>query len=118
MSSPGVWSWSNADTELTTSGSTYRLPVTVVSPICSRNPDTDRERLQRAAEDLTRRQNSVLRQAQDGDPDDPFTKALRNTYNELETEKSAALTDIARLDTTDKSEPGRPADAEDRKSVV
>jgi len=37
--------------------------------------------------DVARRQNSILRQAQDGDPDDPFTKALSGTYNDLEAEK-------------------------------
>ncbi len=78
----------------------------------TRRRQAERERLQRIVEDLTRRQNSVLRQAQDGDPDDPFTKALRNTYNELENEKSAAVSDIAQLDAADKTKPGRPADAD------
>ncbi|MGX1763138.1 hypothetical protein ACWIG5_40660, partial [Streptomyces lydicus] len=63
-------------------------------------------------EDLTRRQSSVLRQAQAGDPDDPFTKALRDTYNDLETEKSTAISGIAQLDAADRAEPGRPADAD------
>lgn len=78
----------------------------------ARQRQTDRERLQRTVENLTRRQDSVLRQAQDGDPDDPFTKALRNTYNELETEKTAAVSDIDQLNAANQAEPCRPADAD------
>ncbi len=63
-------------------------------------------------EDLIRRQSSVLRQAQDGDPDDPFTKALRNTFNELEAEKSTVASDLDQLDAADRAEPARPADAD------
>jgi site-specific DNA recombinase len=66
----------------------------------------ERERRQRVVADVARRQNSVLRQAQDGDPDDPFTKALRGTYNDLEAEKTAALAAIAQLDET---KPDRPS---------
>jgi DNA invertase Pin-like site-specific DNA recombinase len=69
----------------------------------------ERERLQRVVADVARRHNSILRQAQDGDPDDPFTKALRGTYNELDAEKSAALATIADLDAADETQPGRPS---------
>jgi site-specific DNA recombinase len=69
---------------------------------------TERERLQRQLADITRRQESVLRQAQDGDPDDPFTKALRGSYNQLDAEKTAVLAVIADLDTADQAEPHRP----------
>jgi site-specific DNA recombinase len=55
-----------------------------------------------------RRQHSVLRQAQDGDPDDPFTRGLRVSYNSLDTEKTAALAAIATLDAADAQEPVRP----------
>ncbi|WP_378733950.1 hypothetical protein [Nocardia brasiliensis] len=75
----------------------------------TRQRHIDQERLQRTIADVTRRQNAVLRQAQDGDPDDPFTKALRGTYNNLETEKSNALATIAQLNAADNTEPGRPA---------
>jgi site-specific DNA recombinase len=51
----------------------------------------ERERLRRVLADPTRRQASVLRQAQDGDPDDPFAQGLRTTYNELEKQQKAAL---------------------------
>ncbi|GAB4588989.1 hypothetical protein Ntsu_68210 [Nocardia sp. IFM 10818] len=78
----------------------------------ARQRQADRERLQRTVNDLARRQSAVLRQAQDGEPDDPFTRALRNTYNELETEKSAAASEIAQLEAADQAEPGRPADTD------
>lgn len=68
----------------------------------------ERERLQRVVADVTRRQNSVLRQAQNGDRDDPFAKALRSTYNDLDAEKTAALSLIAQLDATNEAGPSRP----------
>ncbi len=61
----------------------------------------DRQRLHRRLADVARRQNSILRQAQDGDPDDPFTRALRSTYNDLDAERLAALSALATLDATD-----------------
>jgi site-specific DNA recombinase len=70
--------------------------------------DTERQRLQRQIADVARRQHSVLRQAQDGDPDDPFTRGLRVSYNSLDTEKTAALAAIASLDAADAQEPARP----------
>ncbi|WP_083896234.1 recombinase family protein [Nocardia jiangxiensis] len=71
----------------------------------------ERERLQRVVADVTRRQSSVLRQAQRGDSDDPFSTALRSTYNDLDAEKSAALSIIAQLDATDEAGPNRPGAA-------
>jgi hypothetical protein len=56
----------------------------------TRQRDAQREQLQRTLADLARRQNNVMRQAQDSDPDDPFTKGLRQTYNDLEAERQAA----------------------------
>jgi site-specific DNA recombinase len=64
----------------------------------------ERERLQRAVADLARRQESVLRQAQEGDPADPFTKALRGSYNNLHAEKIAALAAITQLDAVDEAD--------------
>ena len=49
-----------------------------------------------------------MRQAQDGDPDDPFTRALRGTYNDLEAEWHAALSAVAMLDAADDAAPARP----------
>ncbi len=74
----------------------------------ARERQSERERLQRVIADVTRRQNSVLKQAQNGDPDDPFTKALRSTYNDLDAEKTAALSVIAQLAAADDAEPHRP----------
>jgi hypothetical protein len=71
----------------------------------------ERERLQRVVADLTRRQSSVLRQAQNGDRDDPFARALRSTYNDLDAEKNAALSIIAQLDATEEAGPSHPGTA-------
>jgi site-specific DNA recombinase len=78
----------------------------------ARQRQAERERLQRAVADVARRQNSILRQAQEGDPGDPFTKALRSTFNDLDAEKTAALGAIAQLDATDDAEPGHPGAAD------
>lgn len=43
-----------------------------------------RQRLQRKFADATRKQDHVLRQAEDADPRDPFTQGLRQRYNDLE----------------------------------
>jgi site-specific DNA recombinase len=70
---------------------------------------TQRQRLQQKIADITRRQAALLRQAQDiTDPEDPWTKGLRTSYNDLDAEKTAALTAVAELDTADHAEPGRP----------
>lgn len=74
----------------------------------ARERQAERQRLQRALADIARRQNSVLRQAQDGDPDAPFAKALRATYNDLERDKTTALAAVAELDAADGTTPGRP----------
>ncbi|MFE5501321.1 recombinase family protein [Amycolatopsis japonica] len=72
----------------------------------------ERERLRRQLDDIAQRQKSLLTQAQQGDPNDPFTKALRGSYNELEGSKSEALASIAELDEADRTEQ-RPLDATD-----
>jgi len=58
----------------------------------------DRQRLTRALADIERRQANLLRQAQDGDPGDPFTTGLRQTYNQLEGQRRQTLTAITDLD--------------------
>ncbi|GAA3582093.1 hypothetical protein GCM10022222_78620 [Amycolatopsis ultiminotia] len=70
----------------------------------------DRERLHRVLSELTRRQTSVLRQAQDGEPDDPFTQGLRTTYNELEAQKKTTQAAIADVDAADEADPGKPSE--------
>ncbi|MFC4854136.1 hypothetical protein [Actinophytocola glycyrrhizae] len=51
----------------------------------TRQREAERGRLQRTLADLARRQDNVMRQAQDCAPDDPFDQGLRQTYNDLET---------------------------------
>jgi site-specific DNA recombinase len=42
-----------------------------------------------------------MRQAREGDPDDPFTHGLRQSYNDSESQKKASLSAIADLDEAD-----------------
>ncbi|GAA5109076.1 recombinase family protein [Haloechinothrix salitolerans] len=63
----------------------------------TREREAQCKRLQRTLADITRRQDAILRQAQTGDPDDPFTKALRSTYNDLESQKAASSAAITKL---------------------
>lgn len=48
-----------------------------------------RQRLQRKLGDTVRKHDNVLRQAEDADPNDPFTHGLRQRFNDLETERQA-----------------------------
>ena len=67
-----------------------------------------RAALQQRIADITRRQAALLRQAHDiTDPDDPWAKGLRGSYNDLEAEKTAALSAVAGLDAADAAEPTR-----------
>ncbi len=70
--------------------------------------DAERGRLHKKTDDLTRRQANLLRQAQDGDPDDPFTQGLRATYNQLDAERKITEAKIHELDEADAAEPDRP----------
>jgi len=78
----------------------------------SRQREAERERLQRALADLSRRQSNVMRQAQDGEPDDPFAQGLRQTYNELEAQRRTTLAAITELDAGDRAAPTRPTAAD------
>ncbi len=62
-----------------------------------RDREAEAQRLARALDELTKKQNSILQQAADGDPDDPFTKALRGRYNELEQQRAGAASALADL---------------------
>lgn len=75
----------------------------------TRQRQEERERLQRRLDDIERRQKSILRQAQDGDPDDPFTKGLRATYNEMDADRNSVLASVAELDAAGKDETHRPS---------
>ena len=58
----------------------------------------ERSALQHKIADLERRQTALLRQAQDGDPDDPFSRSLRQTFNELDAPRRAIEQTLAELD--------------------
>ena len=72
----------------------------------TRQREAERERLQRALADLARRQDNVMRQTQGSDPGDPFAQGLRQTYNDLEAQRRAALAALAALATW--TPPTRP----------
>ncbi|MBP2182233.1 recombinase family protein [Amycolatopsis magusensis] len=63
-----------------------------------REREAKRVRLERAVAEVDRQQRSLLGQARQGDPSDPFTQALRGSYNDLETDKKTALAELATLD--------------------
>ena len=74
----------------------------------TRQREAERTRLQRTLADLARRQDNVMRQAQDSAPDDPFAQGLRQTYNDLEVERRATHATLAKLDTAADTTPARP----------
>jgi site-specific DNA recombinase len=79
-----------------------------VDDTADRQRQADEDHLKRTVANIERRQAAVLRQAMDGDPDDPFTKALRATYNDLDAEKAAtevALAANAKTTETDRPTP-------------
>ena len=53
-----------------------------------------------------------MRQAQDADPDDPFTAGIRESYNHLAADRTATLAALTELDTQDAAEPTRPTPAD------
>lgn len=63
--------------------------------------EAERTRRQKLLATITRQQDSIMRQAREGDPGDPFTRGLRESYNDLESQKKVALSAIAELDTAD-----------------
>jgi site-specific DNA recombinase len=79
----------------------------------ARQRETDRDRLTRALADLERRQANILRQAQDADPSDPFTAGLRQTYNQLDTQRRDTLNKISDLDKATAADPARRPAAAD-----
>jgi hypothetical protein len=49
-----------------------------------------------------------MRQAQDSEPGDPFAQWLRQTYNDLETQRRTTFAALAELDAADQTAPARP----------
>jgi site-specific DNA recombinase len=68
--------------------------------------------LRRRTADLARRQYNVLRQAEDGDPNDPFTQGLRQRYNDIQAERHLVLDEITALDTQDATEPRQASETD------
>ncbi|GLY67627.1 putative recombinase [Amycolatopsis taiwanensis] len=67
-----------------------------------------RARLQKNVADLKRKQDNLLRQAEDADPDDPFTAGLRERYNALRAQQQQLETQIAELDRRQVQVPSAP----------
>ncbi len=78
----------------------------------ARDREAGVQRLGKALGELTKKQNSILQQAADGDPDDPFTKALRGRYNELEKERAGVASALAELGRPDGAQPDMPTAAD------
>src|SRR5262249_52943414 len=71
--------------------------------------ERDRQRHQRVLADITRRQNNLMRQAQDVEPGDSFASRLRESYQQLETDRLANLAAIAQLDGKNPGQSPKPA---------
>jgi hypothetical protein len=61
--------------------------------------DTERRRqvLQKKIADAARKQDNLLRQAENADPGDPFTQGLRQRYNEVFNERTTLLDALSRI---------------------
>ncbi len=82
--------------------------LATVDDTAARAREEDRERLQRQLVEIERKQDALLRQAQDGAPDDPFAKALRQNYNELAANKNTVQAEMVQLDAQDIETPAPP----------
>nr|CTQ91107.1 Recombinase [Kibdelosporangium sp. MJ126-NF4] len=71
-----------------------------------------RARLERRIADHVRKQENLMRQAEDADPNDPFVKGLRDRYNEIEAARCQLLDEVEHLDQAEAAVP-RPANHAD-----
>lgn len=71
--------------------------------------EAQRAQLQKAMDGLAKKQEPVLKQAMDGDPDDAFTKALRGQYNDLETQRTGLAAKPGVLDEAAGARPDKPS---------
>ncbi|WP_309235712.1 recombinase family protein [Amycolatopsis sp. SID8362] len=78
----------------------------------ARDREAEVQRLGKALGDLAKRQDSILQQAADGDPDDPFTKALRGRYNDLEKQRTELASALAELRQSGAAGPDGPTAAD------
>ena len=81
-----------------------------VDDTVDREREAERTRQQKLLATIARQQDSIMKQAREGDPDDPFTSALRQSYNDLEKQKNTSLTTIAELDKAERSVGQKTAD--------
>ena len=86
--------------------------LTGIDDRAARERQAERERHQRALADIARRQDALVRQAENGEPNDPFTRALRTKYNDLDNQRTAITAELDQLDAADRAEPARPTAAQ------
>ena len=70
-----------------------------------RDTEHQRQALQKKIADAARKQDNLLRQAENADPDDPFTQGLRLRYNDAFKERRTLLDALSRI-TDDVDAPG------------
>ncbi len=87
----------------------FRADLAQVEDTARREHQAQLQRLRRTLADTVRKQDNVLRQAEDADPRDPFTLGLRQRYHELESERHTLLARIAESDRQQAPEPQRPS---------
>ncbi|WP_340687819.1 recombinase family protein [Amycolatopsis coloradensis] len=75
--------------------------------------EAERDRIRRKLAEIDKQQASILKQAQQGDPDDPFTTALRGSYNNLAGEEKRLLAKITELDEADLAATPKEMTADD-----
>ncbi|MEV7548744.1 recombinase family protein [Amycolatopsis sp. NPDC089917] len=65
----------------------------------TKKQDTERQRraVQKKIADAARKQDNLLRQAENADPDDPFTQGLRQRYNDVFNERKTLLDELSRI---------------------
>jgi site-specific DNA recombinase len=74
--------------------------------------EADRTRLEHRLSNIEREQAVILRQARSGDPDDPFSQGLRQTYNDLHRQLEATRTELAELSLVEHVVPEAPTIAD------
>lgn len=86
----------------------FLADLATVDDSARRESEEERQRLQKNLADTVRKQDNVLRQAEDSDPRDPFTNGLRRRYNDLETERRTLLATLNALEKARQQQPQHP----------
>lgn len=87
----------------------FLADLATVDHTARQEPEEERQRLQKKLADTARKQDNVLRQAEDSDPRDPFTNGLRQRYNDLETERRTLPATLDALEKARQSRPQHPS---------